>query len=134
MKALRIKVTGDLFRKGYRYQAIKQATALNLNGFIQYLRTGNGVYIHVQGEEDDLLKFVDWCRVGSHGCHIESIGSEVTNVGYFRGFLIATSSYEAAGGSFAPIQTTEEEHLGEDNPLARHSLKAGIKWLRTAFY
>lgn len=134
MKALRIKVTGDLFRKGYRYQAIQQATALNLNGFIQYLRTGNGVYIHVQGEEDELLQFVDWCRFGAHGCNIESIGSEVTNIGYFRGFLIATSSYEQAGGSFAEKQAEESEFAGEDKQLTRHSLKAGIQWLRTAFY
>jgi len=134
MKALRIKVTGDLFRKGYRYQAIQQATALNLCGFIQYLRTGNGVYIHVQGEEDDLLQFVDWCRFGAHSCKIESIGSEVTNVGYFRGFLIATSTYETAGGSFAPLQVEEGEYSGEENQNSRNSLKAGIQWLRTAFY
>lgn len=134
MKAFRIKLTGDLIRKGFRYQAIKQATALNLSGFIQYLRTGNGIYIHIQGEEDNVLQFIDWCKSGSHGCTIESMGAELTNMGYFRGFLIATSSYEQGGGIFAALQAEENEFAGKDNQFTLHPLKAGIRWLRTAFY
>ncbi|NTW25284.1 MAG: acylphosphatase [Lentimicrobium sp.] len=134
MKALRIKITGDLFRKGYRYLAIQQATELNLSGFIQYLKTGNGVYIHVQGDEEALLRFVDWCSFGNHGCTIDSIGSEVTGVGYFRGFLIATSSYELTGGRFTGEKPEEVEPAVQDNSSGLHPLKVGMKWLRTAFY
>lgn len=134
MKALKITVNGDLYRKGYRYQAIKKANELNLYGFIQYLKNGEGVTIHAQGQEEKLLQFVDWCRHGAHQCNITSIGSETAQLGYFRNFSIATNAENLPNMQLNnPVKANLAEAY-ENTAEQKSNIRSGIKWLRTAFY
>jgi len=85
---LHIYVSGFVQGVFYRANAKRVADSLSLTGWVRNLRDGR-VEIVVEGEEENLAKFVEWCKRGPVGAVVESV--DVTRGEYrgeFKGFEI----------------------------------------------
>jgi acylphosphatase len=58
-----ITVEGRVQHVGFRYSARNAAKNLYITGLASNLIDGN-VFIEAEGEEENVLKFIDWCRLG----------------------------------------------------------------------
>lgn len=85
MKHLKIKVTGRVQGVGFRNAAKHRADQLELKGFARNEEDGT-VYIEVEGGEEKLQKFLEWCQEGSDAANVESVESEVHSPEYHEGF------------------------------------------------
>ncbi|MGA1863085.1 acylphosphatase [Deferribacter thermophilus] len=74
IKRLKAKVFGRVQGVGYRAFVYDKALYLNLKGYVKNLPDGT-VEVDVEGEEDSLLKLLDYLKVGPPL-------SNVTNVDY----------------------------------------------------
>lgn len=75
MKHLNIKIHGFIQGVTFRYSAEQLAEKLNIKGFIQNLDDGT-VYAEVEGREEDLEKFLNWCRKGPMSAMVEKVESK----------------------------------------------------------
>ena len=85
---MHIYVSGFVQGVFYRANAKRVADSLSLTGWVRNLRDGR-VEIVVEGEEENLAKFVEWCKRGPVGAVVESV--DVTREEYrgeFKGFEI----------------------------------------------
>lgn len=72
IKLARIKVYGKVQGVFFRESARQEAGKLGLAGFAR--NEGDGaVYIEVEGGDEELKKFVDWCRRGPEMAKVEKI-------------------------------------------------------------
>ena len=69
---LNIRVYGLVQGIFYRASAQKEAQRLNLNGFTKNEKDGS-VYIEIEGEKEDLDKFIKWCNVGPSMAQVEKV-------------------------------------------------------------
>ncbi len=74
-KAYKIKVFGDVQGVSFRHFAKKKATELGLVGWAENKHDGS-VRLFVQGEEDSVEEFIEWCREGSPMATVQSQGVE----------------------------------------------------------
>lgn len=65
-------VTGDVQGVFYRHTAAKRARAKGLTGWIRNLPDGR-VEVVVEGEEQAVRDFVEWCRSGPPHASVEDI-------------------------------------------------------------
>lgn len=85
---MHIYVSGLVQGVFYRANAKRVAESLSLTGWVRNLRDGR-VEIVVEGEEENLAKFIEWCKRGPVGAVVESV--DVTREEYkgeFKGFEI----------------------------------------------
>lgn len=71
-KAFNITISGLVQGVSFRYYTREMANDLGIVGVIQNLPNGN-VYIECQGEEENLKKFVSWCKLGPDRARIDTI-------------------------------------------------------------
>lgn len=78
------KVQGVFFRESAREEALK----LGLGGFAR--NEGDGaVYIEAEGGDENLKKFVDWCRKGPELAQVENIEVEYSeDLKFYRDFEV----------------------------------------------
>ncbi len=72
---------------GFRWSAKKKADVLGLAGFISN-RPDGGVFIEVEGEEEKLDEFVNWCRQGPGFAEVKSVDIEESEVKNYNTFSI----------------------------------------------
>jgi len=82
MKHLKIKVYGKVQGVYYRATAVEMAKLHNVYGYVKNEKDGT-VYIEVEGEEENIKKFVAWCYIGSERAEVEKV--EI-NGGEIRGY------------------------------------------------
>lgn len=58
-----ITIEGRVQGVGFRYSAYMAARRFRISGMVSNTSDGK-VYIEAQGEEDDVLSFIGWCRQG----------------------------------------------------------------------
>lgn len=87
MKAVKITVTGRVQGVFYRASAKDAAVQLMLKGFAQNQPDGS-VYMEAEGEEQDLNRFIDWCRQGPPRAQVLNVVVEETDVKNFQRFEI----------------------------------------------
>jgi acylphosphatase len=58
-----IRISGRVQGVGYRYFVLKQATILDLNGWVRNMLDGS-VAVLVQGEEKDIDTLIDYLKIG----------------------------------------------------------------------
>ncbi len=75
--------------QGVNYRATVQAKAheFNLTGFVRNLTNG-AVYIEVEGESENLSKFIDWCYIGSPLSEVTEVASVEADLHNFRTFEV----------------------------------------------
>lgn len=71
-KHVSITIHGPLTKSGFRFSAIDKALEWNLTGLIKNYE-GNSVTVEVEGEVDDLQKFLKWCHVGTGDTKIDKV-------------------------------------------------------------
>ncbi|NQU33286.1 MAG: acylphosphatase [Bacteroidetes bacterium] len=85
--AATISVYGKVQGVGFRYHTSKKAAEFNISGFVRNKPDGS-VYIEAEGEEIDLLAFIDWCEVGPQWSRVIKIETQTIPPLYASGFQI----------------------------------------------
>ena len=67
-----IVVKGRVQGVGFRFHTQKQATKLNIHGYVRNLADGD-VEILANGEEDAVQQFLVWCRQGPQWADVAEI-------------------------------------------------------------
>ncbi len=75
MKHIKLNVHGRVHGVFFRDFVLKKAVELNLVGFVRNSLDGS-VYIEVEGEEDSLGEFVNWCKDGPPMAKISEVETE----------------------------------------------------------
>lgn len=87
-KHVSITIHGQVQKVGFRFSAIEKALEWNLTGVVKNYNNDQ-VQIEVEGELDDLQKFLKWCHVGPQGAKIEKVdyasSEELQNYETFQG-------------------------------------------------
>ena len=86
VKHLNIKIFGQVQGIFFRYSAQQKATEFGVNGFARNEDDGT-VYIEVEGEEEPLKKFLEWCGGGPLLAKVEKVertGGEIKNFSEFK--------------------------------------------------
>ena len=87
LKAASISVYGKVQGVGFRYHTSKKADEYNINGFVRNKPDGS-VYIEAEGEEIDLLAFIDWCEVGPQWSRVIKIETQTIPPLYATDFQV----------------------------------------------
>jgi len=87
MKGVSITVFGKVQGVGFRFYTKKKADELNLTGWVKNMRDGS-VYIEVEGENQDVDTFIDWCRQGPEWAQVIKSQIQTLPIQGFTGFSI----------------------------------------------
>lgn len=71
-KHVSITVHGKVQKVGFRFSAIDKALEWDLVGVVKNYEDDK-VQIEVEGEMENLQKFLKWCHVGPEGAKIEKV-------------------------------------------------------------
>lgn len=82
-----IIVIGKVQGVSFRQYTKTAAHNLKIKGFVKNLQNGN-VYIEAEGADDSVMKFVDWCHIGSPKSSVESVEIETSKLKRFENFEI----------------------------------------------
>ncbi len=77
MKAFHAIVTGKVQGVWFRDSTCKEASKLNVVGWVRNLADGT-VEVWAEGDESDLRKLVDWLHVGSPRSKVDNVAVEWT--------------------------------------------------------
>ena len=86
-RCLSITIMGHVQGVGFRYHALNKAKEIEINGFVRNQPDGT-VYIEIEGDEDRLDQFIDWCRVGPRWANIDSIEVNTIECRNYSGFSV----------------------------------------------
>lgn len=75
MKHLEIKIYGRVQGVGFRASAQTKAKELRLFGFVRNEPDGT-VFIETEGENQNLEKFLEWCKKGTLFAKVEKVEFE----------------------------------------------------------
>ncbi len=83
----RITVSGRVQNVGFRYYAVNTAQENNIAGFVKNEPDGS-VYIEAEGEEDDLDKFVTFCKRGPQWARVDQFDIQEQPLMNYKGFRV----------------------------------------------
>jgi acylphosphatase len=86
-RSYKISVKGKVQGVAYRFNAQAVGNKLNLTGYVKNQFDGS-VFAHVEGKEDDINKFIDWCYLGSRLAKVSEVAAEETEFVGFQTFEI----------------------------------------------
>ena len=72
LKHLQIKIYGRVQGVSFRYYGREKARELGLNGIARNEPDGTA-YFEVEGEEENLKKFLEWCYKGPETARVEKV-------------------------------------------------------------
>ncbi|HJN05894.1 MAG TPA: acylphosphatase [Bacteroidales bacterium] len=75
-KAAIIKVYGIVQGVGFRFYTNKKAIELGISGYVQNKPDGS-VYIEAEGDETDLMTFIDWCNIGPQWARVTKVETQI---------------------------------------------------------
>lgn len=75
MTRKRIFVDGIVQGVAYRAYAADEAMRLGLRGWLRNRKDG-GVEALVEGDDEAVRRFVEWCRQGSPGARVDSVDAK----------------------------------------------------------
>ena len=87
LKHIKLTVTGRVQGVWFRARTKEQADNLGVHGFVRNLLNGN-VYIEAEGTEEQLQRFVNWCKIGPRLAHVDEVIEEHGNPAHFNCFEI----------------------------------------------
>ena len=71
-KSVILNIYGKVQNVGFRYQTKKKADLLQITGFVKNMHDGS-VYVEAEGEENDLILFIQWCYSGPFWAKVEKV-------------------------------------------------------------
>lgn len=87
VKHWNIQVWGEVQGVFFRYSAKEKAEELHLTGFAHNERDGS-VYIEVEGAEEGLREFAEWCKKGPENAQVRKIETEGAESKHFADFSL----------------------------------------------
>ncbi|MCD4698083.1 MAG: acylphosphatase [Bacteroidales bacterium] len=72
MQNLQINISGKVQNTGFPFYVKQFAQLYNIKGFVKFSNESL-ITIEVQGNETDLNKFIEYCRIGPEGSLITSV-------------------------------------------------------------
>lgn len=75
MKRIIIRISGRVQGVFFRASTKDAADRLSVHGIVRNELDGS-VYIEAEGNDDDLLRFTDWCRKGPPHARVDKINLE----------------------------------------------------------
>jgi acylphosphatase len=86
MKHLKVKVHGKVQGVYYRATAVEKAKLYNVFGFVRNEKDGT-VYIEVEGEEENIERFIAWCHIGPERAVVEKVVKEEGTPKNYHNFI-----------------------------------------------
>lgn len=86
-KHLNIRIFGNVQGVFFRHSAKIKADELGLKGFAQN-EEGGSVFIEIEGEEQNLDEFLNWCHKGTEGARVDEVEVVEGSVKHFTDFSI----------------------------------------------
>jgi acylphosphatase len=86
VKAVEVKIKGEVQGVSFRAYAAREAVRLELVGWVRNEPDG-AVAAHFEGPEGDVDKMINWCRRGSPGADVDDLSvqeAEVTGAESFE--------------------------------------------------
>lgn len=87
IRRYKINIKGKVQGVNYRFNAQAQAHKFNLTGFVKNLNDGS-VYCEVEGIDDNINKFIEWCYVGSRRAEVSEVNSEEAELKGYKTFEV----------------------------------------------
>lgn len=87
MKHVSVKIYGRVQRIGFRFCSMQAAYKYNITGVVRNMDDGS-VYIEAEGENSNIEKFVEWCKIGPIGAKIEKFLIEDGDIKNYTSFDI----------------------------------------------
>ena len=87
MQHYNIRINGRVQGVGFRYSARNMANAFGIKGFVKNEYDGS-VYIEAEGEEENLRRFIRWCRKGPVSGRVTDIYAEKGDMKNFNSFSV----------------------------------------------
>lgn len=87
MKAFKIIVTGIVQGVGFRYHTAEKARSLGLDGTVENL-PDRTVRIYVEGEDAEVVSFLEWCHEGPSAASVDKLDYEVIEASAYGSFEI----------------------------------------------
>lgn len=82
-----ITIEGRVQHVGFRYSAFLAARSFRIAGTVSNTFDGN-VFIEAEGEETDVLSFIEWCRKGPPLARVLNVKIQDSAPMNFSGFSI----------------------------------------------
>lgn len=92
MRAVNIRITGKVQGVSFRKSAKQAADEWGLTGLARN-ETDGSVHIEVEGEEDQIEKFVKWCREGPEHAQVEEVKVTRQPLNDFDGFKVERNRF-----------------------------------------
>ncbi len=89
-KHYNITVNGKVQGVFFRASAKKMADLLGVKGFVRNESNGD-VYIEAEGDEDMLVKFIQWCHHGPENAQVKYVSVKEGIVLHYKTFEIVQS-------------------------------------------
>jgi acylphosphatase len=87
LRHLNIKIIGQVQGVFFRHSAAKTARNLEIKGFVRNEPDGS-VYLEVEGEDEHLDQFLEWCRTGPKHAKVEDLEVAEDGMKQFEEFWI----------------------------------------------
>jgi len=87
MRTYNITVKGKVQGVFFREKTLKKALELDIKGTVKNLTTGD-VYILAQGDNPNIMAFVQWCRIGPEYAKVDEIKIKKSEEKEYSGFEI----------------------------------------------
>jgi acylphosphatase len=65
----------------------KKADLLQITGFVKNMHDGS-VYVEAEGEENDLILFIQWCYSGPFWAKVEKVKQQSAPIQNFESFIV----------------------------------------------
>ena len=86
-KNYKLHITGRVQGVFYRKSTQETAVELGLKGWVRNEADGT-VKVEVEGSEDQLKEFVDWCKEGPPAAKVENVDIEESALKGYRSFEV----------------------------------------------
>lgn len=86
-KCLSLQVFGLVQGVWFRKSTMEKAIELGLRGIVKNEKDGS-VYIEVEGDDENLKIFLEWCKIGPSGARITKLTEEAIPLKKYSSFSI----------------------------------------------
>ena len=87
MQCIQIKISGELTQTGFPFYVKQFAYLNNIKGWVRH-SDHTQIIIDAEGEDADINKFIEYCRIGPNGSVISSINISHTEIKKYESFKI----------------------------------------------
>jgi acylphosphatase len=87
-KNFELIVIGKVQKVGLRFMSLKRAYELHIRGYVKYLDEMDRLAFEIEGEEENLTKFINWLKKGATFADINSIAVQEGEIKHYTTFEI----------------------------------------------